>query len=99
MTFPNELSWLLTLFQLLMFTKKQWGVILICLLIFVEYFGCFASQNSIVGIAACRRMDSPEFKLWWGRDSLYLYTWAQRHAQAPVKWLLGLFPMSKVAWV
>ena len=63
--------------------------ILICLLIFVEYFGCVGSQNNVVGIATCCRLDVLKFELWWGRDSLYLYTLAQRHTQAPVEWVLG----------
>jgi len=49
--------------------------------------------DSVVVIATCYGLDSPEIKSRWGPDFLHPFRLALMLTQPPVQWLLGLLPI------
>ena len=47
------------------------------------------SQDSVVNIATCYRVDSLGIESWWGRGFPHLSRLSLRPTQAPIQWLLG----------
>jgi hypothetical protein len=45
------------------------------------------SQDSVVTIATCYRVDGLGIESWWGQDFLYLSRLSLRPTQLPVQWL------------